>query len=180
MWKFVDFVQDPWKDNMSQIVMFQMQVFSKHLYTKKIWSLTIWVKLYFPWYNFFSKSLNTKNYEFYVELCIRSFKRHYLRSLEGQYGSKHNNKPYVFLKRHKFLKGQCGSTHTVPDSSFSKYIWNRYKTRWKLIKNCWEDNVDQTVLSFQDWWKFCERTTWIEPHCLLWFFAVPGFRKSGK
>ena len=34
IWKFVDFVQDPWKDNMSQTVMSQMQFFSKRLNTK--------------------------------------------------------------------------------------------------------------------------------------------------
>ena len=53
--------------------------------------------------------------------------------------------------------------------------------RWKSIKNPWEDNMAQTVLPFEDWWKFCERTIWIEPCCLSWFFVpYPGFRKPSK
>ena len=44
---------------------------------------------------------------------------------------KYNNEPYtVFIKvDHIFLKGQYGSTRIVPDSSISKCVSNRNKTR---------------------------------------------------
>ena len=41
----------------------------------------------------------------------------------------------------------------------------------KFIKNPWDDNDVWAALSFEDWWKFCERTIWMKPYCLLWFFS---------
>ena len=81
-----------------------------------------------------------------------------------------------------FLKGQYQSTCIVPNSSFAQDAWNINKRRvlMEIYKEFLRGQYGLwDVLSFQDWWKFCERAIWIKPYCLLWFFLLyPGLENQ--
>ena len=125
-----------------------------------------------------------------MEICIRSLKREYIRSMKGQYGSNciaswsefarniekiqqqtigHFNKSWPNFSRRKY-----GSTSIVLDSRFSKDAWKRYKAR--AFDGNLERILERTIwvrlyLSFENSWKFFERTTWIESYCLFCFLS---------
>ena len=61
-----------------------------------------------------------------MDQTVLSLSQNVLEMLE-----KYKKEPYVFFIKVNqiFLKGQCGSTRTVPDPSFSKVEWNRNKAQ---------------------------------------------------
>ena len=153
---------------MDQTVMSQMRFFKKHLRTSfggnsyKALERTIWVKPHCPANSFLINVWEHQEiYEVSWKFVLDPWKRHICQTalplgqnLLKKTGKIQQQVICVFYNSwSNFLKRQYGSTRIVPDSYFSKDAWNRNKTSfwWNLIKNPWEDNMGQTVISFEDW-----------------------------
>ena len=48
----------------------------------------------------------------------------------------------------------------------------KYDFLMEIYKESLRGQFGSDWLAFEDWWKFCETTIWIELYCLLWLFLL--------